>query len=585
LLRLDLAICIGLLLSILAVYVQVGTFDFVNYDDPGYVTENPHLQGGLTPGNIRWAFSAVVVGNWMPVTVLSHMLDFQLFGMRSGLHHLENLLLHAFSTLLLFAVFNRATRSPRLSAFVAAVFAFHPLHVQSVAWVAERKDVLSAFFFIAALYCYTAYVENPGIGRYLMLTALFCLGLMSKPMLVTLPFVLLLWDFWPLGRTRWNRMLLEKLPLFALSAAVSVVTYRVQHAAGAVQSTALSVRIENALISYLIYIGQTLWPSHLAPFYPYPSSIPLWEPTVAALVLLGISALVLLNCRTRPYLPMGWFWYLGTLIPVIGLVKVGEQAHADRYMYLPMIGLTIMAGCGAIDLARKRSWAQPMPAALAIAGCAAVCMTISWRQTTYWENSETLFQHATDVTDNNWMAEGMLGQYLMTQPGRRSDAVDHLDAALRIAPNFAEAHNNLGLCLFQAGLYHEAMPHFEESVRLKPGAPQPLSNLGLCLMNIGSYEVALPYFAAALRARPDSPDIHLDLAMTLSKIPGREQEAIDQYLSTLRLRPNYAEAHFALGLFLASLGRKQEAISHLEAGLLVHPEPAISRALEQLRTD
>jgi tetratricopeptide (TPR) repeat protein len=581
---LDLVTCLGLILTVLAVYAQVAHFDFTNYDDPGYVSENVHVRTGLTPENIRWAFSAVVVGNWMPVTLLSHMLDCRLFGMDSGMHHLVNVIFHILSALLLFAVLRRTTGVPDLSAFVAAIFAVHPLHVQSVAWVAERKDVFSAFFYFLGLYCYARYTERPNLGRYLLVLVPFCLGLMAKPMLVTFPFVLLLFDVWPLRRSQWPRTLVEKLPLFALSAGSSIVTYLIQRSAGAVQSFPLALRTQNALISYVTYVRQALWPSGLAAFYPFPRSIPVWESAAALFLLLAVSALAIRAWRTRPYFAMGWFWYLGTLVPVIGLVQVGEQAHADRYMYIPLVGLSILLAWGAADLAAKWRGTHPFLIAAATWSCVGLCIAVSWKQTTYWQNSETLFQHAIDVTKDNWLAEGSLGECLRNQPGRRADAVDHLEAALRIEPNFAEAHNNLGLCLFDAGLCQNAIPHFEAALRAKPGSVQPLNNLGLCLMNSPSYANAIPYFQAALRAEPDSADIHLNLGMALSKLPDRAIEASAHYQVALRLRPDFAEAHFELGMLLSSLGRTAEAISELKAGQLIHPNPQIADTIEELQS-
>jgi tetratricopeptide (TPR) repeat protein len=580
--RLGPLICLALFLVTFAAYAQVVHFDFVQYDDPAYVSENAHVQAGLTPAGTRWAFTAAVVGNWMPLTLLSHMLDCQLFGLRSGMHHLVNVAFHAFAALLLFAALHRATRSPALAAFVAFVFAMHPLHVQSVAWVAERKDVLGAFFFFLALYCYVIYSESPSVARYLAVFATFCLGLMSKPMLVTFPFVLLLVDFWPLRRFSWPKIVWEKIPLFALSAASCIVTYAVQSSYGAVQSKPLGLRTGNALISSVTYLGQTLWPSGLAVFYPFPKSVAPWHVAGALILLLGVSAGALYQWRTRPYLATGWFWYLGMLVPVIGLVQVGDQAHADRYTYLPQVGLTLAMAWGAADLAAKWPRSKPVMAA-AMVFCAALAMVVSWRQIGYWRNSEALFQHTIEVTGPNVIAECNLGGYLMKQPGRRQDAVEHLQAALRIDPTSTQAHNNLGICLLDAGLYNDAISHFEASLRLKPDAVQPLNNLGTCLLNTGNYEAALPYFAAALRARPDSAEIHLNLGMTLAKIPGRSPDAVNQYQEALRLRPDYAEAHYWLGVALVSLGRVDEAIAHLEAAERLRPSHDIAAIIENLR--
>ncbi len=349
----NLAVCLGLVVSVIAVYAQVGRFEFVDYDDSVYVFNNPRVMAGVTPGGIKWALTAVVGSNRTPVTLLSHMLDCQLFGMESGMHHLVNVLLHMLSSLVLFAVLLRATGTTGPSAFVAFVFALHPLHVGSVAWIAERKDMLSALFWFLALYAYVRYTERPNRVLYLLVLALFGLGLMSKPMVVTFPFALLLFDVWPLRRMQWPKIVWEKIPLFVFSAIASALTYRVQSGTGSVKAPAFGVRIGNALISYVVYLRQTFWPTHLSVFYPYPHSIAVWPVVGAFALILGVSALVaVLAWRTRPYLAVGWFWYLGTLVPVIGLVQVGEQAHADRYMYIPMVGLNSHAGMG-------RGWIWP----------------------------------------------------------------------------------------------------------------------------------------------------------------------------------------------------------------------------------
>ncbi len=343
----DFWIYLVLFVTTFAVYVQVRQFDFVNYDDPEYVSKNLHVREGITPAGIAWAFTSGDSANWLPLTRISHMFDAQLFGMRSGFHHLTNVLIHALATLLLFAFLSRATHMRWPSAFVAFVFALHPLHVESVAWIAERKDVLSAFFWFLALWSYVRYAERPGLGRYLLVLLPFCLGLMAKPMIVTLPFVLLLLDVWPLRRAaRFGK----KLPFFALSAAVAITTYLVQRSSGAVKALTvfpIGLRVENALVSYCVYLGKMFWPASLAVFYPYPLTVPVWKYTIAGLAIVSISALAVRLFRAYPYVAVGWFWYLGTLLPVIGLVQVGAQARADRYMYVPMVGLAIILAWGA----------------------------------------------------------------------------------------------------------------------------------------------------------------------------------------------------------------------------------------------
>jgi len=497
-----LAICLGLILSTLAVYSQVRSFDFVRYDDEVYVYENAHVQAGLTPDSVKWAFTGVVAGNWMPVTLLSHILDAQLFGMRSGMHHLVNVLFHALSAVLLFVSLRRATGAPGLSAFAAFVFALHPLHVESVAWVSERKDVLSTFFWLLTLYGYIRYAEQPSRGRCLVVAATFCLGLMSKPMLVTLPFTLWLFDLWPLRRTRWPRTIWEKLPLIALSVCASTVTYLVQRSAGAVASVSLARRIGNVFISYVAYIGQMFWPVRLAAFYPYPQSIPAWKAGAALAIVVTASVVAMRAWRTRPYLTMGWFWYLGTLVPVIGFVQVGSQAHADRYMYIPMIGLSVMLAWGAADVVAK--WPRTKSVA-AVAGAAfcAVCLALARAETAYWENSEKLFHRALEVTQGNTAIENDLGAYLATVH-RDAEAIPHFEAALRINPKLAEVHYNLGDSLSKIpGRTADAIEQYQAALQLRPYDVRAYARVGELLVDLGRTEQAIAYLEAVQRVYPD----------------------------------------------------------------------------------
>jgi protein O-mannosyl-transferase len=615
----DLAIWLGLALSTWAVYSQVGGFDFINYDDPVYVYQNSHVQGGLTLASVKWAFTSVVDGNWIPVTLLAHIFDARLFGMQSGKHHLVNVLFHALSAVLLYASLRRATGARSLSAFVAFVFALHPLHVGSVAWISERKDVLSTFFWILALYAYVRYTERPSLGRYLAVAAPFCLGLMSKPMLVTFPFTLWLLDLWPLRRAQWPRTIGEKVPLIALSAGASVVTYLVQGSAGFLSAIPLATRIENVFISYLTYIGQMFWPSRFAVYYPYPPSIPAWQAAAAFAVVLAVSVFAIRTWRTLPYLAVGWFWYLGTLVPVIGFVQVGSQAHADRYMYIPMVGLSVLVAWGAADIAAKWPRTKPTLAVAAVAACA-TCLALAWREATYWRNSETLFERALEVTRYNSVAENNLGMHFMTLQ-RNADAIAHFEAALRISPDYPDAHNNLGFVLSQipdrlpdavkqyeatlrlkpdsteahnglgAALVRRgdcaaAIPHFEAALHFKPDQADATYNLGTCQMAVKNYAAAIPYFEAAIRTQPSFAEAHFSLAGCLAKIPGRIPDAVREYEAALQLRPNEGLArlvHAKLGMLLADQGRAQDAIVHLEAVQRIQPDPEISKILDRLQ--
>ncbi len=556
--HLDLAVCLGLILSIITIYAQVFRFDFIHLDDSTYVSGNVHVQQGLTPASIRWAFTAVADGNWIPVTMLSHVIDGELFGLRSGMHHLANVFYHMLAALLLYLTLLRATRARAPSAFVAFGFALHPLHVESVAWISERKDVLSALFFFLALYCYVVYTERPSPVRYLAVLGAFCLSLMSKPMLVTFPFVLLLFDVWPLGRLEWPnprlRIVWEKLPFLAVSAASSVIAYLVQSSAGAVGAQPLAIRIGNAAISYVIYLRQTFWPTRLAVFYSYPQSIIVWQVVAALAFLLAVTAGVILSWRRHPstaaYLTTGWFWYLGTLVPVIGLVQIGQQSHADRYTYIPMTGIFIMLAWGAADI--LKTWPRSQPA-MSVAAVVFVfgSVALASRQTGYWRNSELLFQHTIDSTRGNWETECVLGVYLTGRPGRRADALEHFEAALRIKPDCAQANNGIGWCLMAAGLYGAALPHLEAALRAMPDSPDINNNLGQCLMASERYSDAIPYFKAALKGKPEDPDTLAFLAQTLEKIPGRSLEA--------------AEIHDRLAKLLVRRGRGDAALAHAQA--------------------
>jgi Flp pilus assembly protein TadD len=570
-----------LAIATLAVYVQTVQFDFVNYDDPDYVTNNPHVRAGLTADSVVWAFTSADAANWFPITRLSHILDVQLFGMSPGWQHFINVLLHLAAAAFLFAFLDTATGARAPSAFVALLFTVHPLHVESVAWIAERKDVLCAFFWFLALWAYAR-------RRWTLVYVAFVLGLMSKPMIVTLPFVLVLVDLWPLGR---GIRLREKTPLFVLSAAGAAVTYFVQSASGAVKPAA-AVSVANALVSYVVYLFKTVWPTDLAPFYPYPASIPAWQPVAAALALGAITFAAVRGRRSAPWLLTGWLWFLGTLVPVIGLVQVGAQARADRYLYVPMVGLAIIAAWGAGRLLPDRRFAAILATAILLA-----CGGAAWAQTSYWRDSGALFTHAIEVTDDNYIAEHNLGVYLMGIPGRLPDAVAHLRAAARIRPESGQIHsdlgaalarmpdrldeaaaelsaaarllpasaiphNNLANVLAETGHFREALAEYDAALRIDPNYADARANrprveaemraaAGLELANAGKLEAAVTEFEAALRIRSDLADAHNNLGVVLSQLPGRRDEAVAHFREALRLRPDYADARQNLELSAA----------------------------------
>ncbi len=505
--HLDLAIRIGLILVTLALYTQVSHFDFVSYDDPEYVSDNAQVQAGLTPASIRWAFTSATVSHWAPVTMLSHILTYQLFGADSGMHHLVSALLHALAALLLLASLQRATGARWPSVFVALVFALHPLHVESAAWIAERKDVLSAFFWFLALYAYVRHAERPSLRGYLLVMAPFCLGLMSKSMMVTFPFALLLFDLWPLRRLQFPRILWEKLPMIALSAALSALTFSVQSAQSASEAMVripLALRIQESSILYVAYIGRALWPAGLAVIYPTPQPPAAWQVAAAVVVLASISTLAIYTWRSRPYIAVGWFWYLGTLFPVVGLLVQVLSQGADRYTYIPMVGLTMTFAWGAADVLKQ--WPQTKPAIItAFAAVCLVCLALSYAQIGYWHDSGTLFQHAVDVTDDNFVAQYNLGNYLM-RTRHAPEAIVHLTEALRLKPDYAEAHNNLGIQLASLpGRNADALSQFETAVRLRPDLAGAQFNLGVALAHVpGKTAEAVIHLEAAQRIQPNA---------------------------------------------------------------------------------
>jgi len=626
---------IGLLLIVatLGVFWQVRSHDFLNYDDDIYVTENPQVQKGFTQESLNWAFTSGYASNWHPLTWLSHMLDYQLFGLNPVGHHLTNLMLHLANTLLLFLLLNRMTSALYRSAFVAALFALHPLHVESVAWVAERKDVLSTLFWVLTMWTYLLYVEQPRLSRYLLTLVVFTLGLMAKPMLVTLPFVLLLLDYWPLDRLAGrksedaissgaqkdlnssaqrpllHRLFLEKVPFFAFAAASSAVTFLVQQSSGAVKSVEifpLSIRIANGLVSYVSYMVKMIWPQHLTVFYPHPgSSFPMWPAGAAGLLLLAVSVAVMRAGLRHPYLAVGWLWYLGTLVPVIGLVQVGMQAMADRYTYVPLIGLFIMIAWGIPELTRSWRYGKVV-LRMAAVSVLAFLMVCTWMQLRYWQNNMTLFEHALHTTENNYLAHDSLGN-ILAQQGKIEEAIGHYSAALSIKPNFVISHNNLGIALLQRGDVEQAITHFSaalhyephfpeahnnlglalarqghvdraideylEAIRLKPDYPEAHNNLGNALASRGMFEQAMSHYSEALRLKPEDAEAHSNLANVLVR-KGKFKEAIDHYLQALQIKPDNFEAHYNLGIMLAHQGKFAEAIDHYSQALRLKPADA-----------
>jgi tetratricopeptide (TPR) repeat protein len=589
-----------LMVTTVTLYWPATGHDFVNYDDKEYVLENTHVTGELTWDNVCWAFGSAYAGNWHPVTWISHMLDCEMFGLNPWGHHLTNVLLHALNAVLVFALLQKLTGAASRSLFVAMLFAVHPLRVESVAWVAERKDVLSGFFGLLALLAYAGYgqaretrsqapegqerrepIFAGGYGLdYGLALFFFAIGLMSKPMLVTWPLVMLLLDYWPLERFRRNsvwQLVTEKTPFFALAALASVVTFVVQQHEGAVKTVqylSVGARSGNALVSYCRYLGKLFWPVDLAVFYPHPGLWPLATVLMSGGLILGISVLVLVNRRRAPFLLVGWLWFIGMLLPVIGLVQVGDQALADRYTYLPSLGVLILAIWGTYEGVKSR---RCLVIALVMAGAVAtvLCMVLTRHQLGYWQDSEALFRHALDVTQDNFLAHAGLGTAL-AQKGQIEEAISQDQEALRLAPNFPDARYNLGNALDRKGRTEEAISQFQKVIRLQPNNARAHNNLGFALVKQGRIEKAISQYEAALRINPFYALARYNLGNAFYR-QGRDDEAIGQYEEVIRLIPDYADAHNDLGLALYRKGRAGEAISQFQEALRLKPDDATAR--------
>ncbi len=584
--RYEIIISLFIIAASLAVYWQIIDHKFINYDDGDYITENPHVQAGFTKENIKWAFTTGHAANWHPVTWLSHMLDIELYGLHSMGHHWTNLQIHIINSILLFLVLKMMTGALWRSAFVAALFALHPLHVESVAWVSERKDVLSTFFWILSIWAYVRYVRQPDTKRYFLLILLFVLGLMSKPMLVTLPFVLLLLDFWPLSRFQSSNrghynfsyktlagLVWEKLPLFALSAVSSFITFFVQQEGGAVKSLEafpLTLRVANALFAYLSYLGKTIWPQHLALIYPYPSSFTLWQISIFVSLLLVISALVIWLSKNYPYLATGWLWYLGTLVPVIGLVQVGSQSMADRYTYIPLIGIFVIAVWGMADFSER--WRiQKNVLILSCCSVLVLLMTCAWHQARYWQNSITISTHTLNITSNNSMAHYVLGQALDNKHGKLEKAIFHYNEALKIRPDFAKAHNNLGAIMFRQGNDKLAAYHFDKAIQIHYDFAKAHNNYATVLLKQNKFEEAAKHYKEAIRIDPENIPAYNNLANML-EVQKDFDEAVLYYKKALGINAQNADTHYKLGRILIKQEKINEAMSHFTEAIKLNPD-------------
>jgi protein O-mannosyl-transferase len=582
--KLTIAICAGLIALPWIVFYQTLHYGFVNCDDNSYVYENPTLAAGLSLRALAWPYTHFYAANWHPLTTVSYMLDFQLHRLNAGGYHFTNLVFHTATTVLLFLLLRNMTGANWRSAFVAAIFAIHPLHVESVAWISERKDVLSAFFFVLTLGAYARYARMRWAPNYVLVTMLFVFGLMSKPMLVTAPFVLLLMDYWPLNRftdrNAIGKLLAEKIPLLFFSAASCVVTIFAQKAAiTPAEDLPLMWRIDNALMSYVVYLKQTIWPTRLSVFYPiFQDELRAWQIAGAVAALVAITVAVLAWRRTRPYLLTGWFWYLGMLVPVIGIVQVGAQAHADRYMYLPQIGIAIAVVWGVSDLVR--SWHLQRQLGFAIAGVITLLAFVSWQQTSFWRNGETLWSHALSVDKRNDLAHYGLGDIFL----RRNEfekAIVEFRAGLKIRPEQPNGEEYLGVVLLKGGRVDEAIAHFNEALRLMPSHPNASFDLGNALFQKGDIDGAIEHYQQALNnksdqvvpgfVQPDYVAAHYNLGNCYIQ-RGDPNRAMSEFQEALKLSPDNAQVRNNLGFAFSQLGRTRQAVAEWAAAVRLDPK-------------
>ncbi len=595
--RSEIIISLFLVIITLAVFWKVRTHDFVNFDDNIYVTENPFVTSGWTAEGLIWAFTTILDGHWHPLTWLSHMTDCALFGLNPGCHHMTSLILHLLNVLLLFSVLRFMTGAVLRSAVVAALFAIHPLHVEPVAWVASRKDVLSALFWMLTMWTYAFYCRRPAISKYILVLFFFAAGIMSKSMVVTLPVVFFLMDYWPLNRVRQGstdgkkdlekskfpssgfkrfslpRLIAEKLLLFILLgvSAILAVSAMLSVQAFTMRLSSIMPEWDNIVrvpLSYLSYIGKMFWPYKLAVTYPYPEVIPSWQAAGAAVLFIFISVLAIFQARKRPYFIVGWLWYIVTLIPVIRLFNIGPQIIADRYTYIPLIGLFIIIAWGVPDLLARLRYRT-------VVLCISTTMMLIWLsissfvQAGYWENSLSLFGRAIKVTNDNWLAHYNLGSFLLRK-GNFKEAANHFSETIRIRPGNEDAHNNLGNAFAKLGRPDDAVRHYLEALNIKPADAEFHNNLAIALDMQGNAEEATRHYSEALRIKPGLAKVHNNLGNALKR-QARLEEAIRHLFKAVQIDPVNAEYHKDLGIGLARQGKIKEAISHFSEAVKIEP--------------
>jgi Flp pilus assembly protein TadD len=589
----NIKIALLLIVATLIVFARAGGFEFLQYDDNLYIGDNRIVQEGLSWDSAAWAFTTLSAANWHPLTWLSFLLDVRLFGPQPGALHLVNVLLHAFNAALLFLLLQRMTGSRWRSAFVAALFALHPLHVESVAWVAERKDVLSVFFGLLTIWAYLRYADRPHASRYALVVLFFVLSLMSKPMLVTMPCLLLLLDYWPLGRmsgrlqpvtgpvpvrrqASLTRLMAEKIPLLVLCAVSSAVTVVAQERGNALSSElelGLGLRLANAAVGYVRYLGKTFWPASFSVFYPHPgASLPLWQTIGACLILLLITSLALLRFRRSPWLAVGWFWFVGTLVPVIGLVQVGAQSIADRYTYFPLIGVFVMIAWEAPELLKglrvppRTIWISSIVVLVVLSG-------LTWRQLGFWKNDETLFRHAVSVTENNCVALASLAEALLRE-NKPDDAYGYFRKTLQLCPKDEQSWYNLGVLQRDRGELGEAENSLREALRLKPSYIRAWSNLGAVYLATGRISEAIDALLEAARLAPGDASVRFTLGTLYGKA-GRFAEEIEAYREAVRLKPDYAAAWNNLGIAYKNAGQIRDAASAFRQAAQLRPDEPV----------
>jgi tetratricopeptide (TPR) repeat protein len=582
---------LSLIVAIIIAYAQASNFDFVGYDDQEYIIENSHVQEGLTLDSIIWAFTSFHSANWHPMTWLSHMLDCELYGLNPTGHHWTNVQFHIANTFLLFFIFFKMTGALWRSAFVAALFALHPLHVESVAWVSERKDLLSTFLGFLMIFAYYRYVKELCIKNYLLVIMLFGLGLMAKPMLVTFPFVLLLLDYWPLNRVQFKndlpgqtdeitcfgfqkflRLIIEKIPFFILAIISCILTFLAQQSSGAVKALgALSIktRAENALVSYVSYVFKAIWPINLAVFYPHPGdSLPVWQIFGAALLIATACIWAVRTSKKYPYIGVGLFWYLGILVPVIGLVQVGEQAMADRYTYIPLIGLFILIAWGVPDLLKKWQYRKIFLGLSAVVILSALTVS-SFSQASHWKNGITLFENAVKVTENNYKAQNNLGT--AWGPVDLDKAIYHYKESLKIKPNYVRALYNLGTALSEKGDYDEAVLYFSKALKINPKKTDARMNMANVLFKQGKSDKAVFHYNEIIKRDSENADVHSNLAIILSA-QGKLDESILHYKEAVKINPEHLKAHYNLGNIFIKQGKTKEAFTHFAEVIKIKPD-------------